>query len=323
MKNILLPLFLLGLSLTSFSMEAIPQKKSEEQERKEWMGIPYPMKRWGVSVLGVNQTEKGNIKSVDMNIKKVEIPIPNFGVLESELKVVNPESIEVKADVQLVKLDYFILPFLSVYGVYGQVDAKVNMKAGNPGIANPKFTLDRVNTGKPIIDAIKNDFAEKIENELNKNPGAMEELVNKDLAEQISLNGVFKTEGDIYGIGALLAGEYKNIFLMMQYTYSEIHMKNGLAKKKAEMANGRLGYSFKPQNRFIKSFTPYMGASYQLMDTQVKASAGDLNVIIDLELDEISPAAGFFMQLPYDLTLLVETTWGTKDSIAIDLGYRF
>lgn len=110
---------------------------------------------------------------------------------------------------------------------------------------------------------------------------------------------------------------------MLQYTYSEIHMKNGLAKKKAEMANGRLGYSFKPQGKYIKNFTPYIGAAYQLTDTQVKAGAGDLNVIIDLELDEITPAAGFFMQFPHDITLLVEGTWGTRDSIAIDLGYRF
>ncbi|MGL5542033.1 MAG: hypothetical protein ACRDB2_01620, partial [Fusobacteriaceae bacterium] len=253
----------------------------------------------------------------------VEIPIPNFGKLESELKIENPDSIKVEADVKLVKLDYFVLPFLSVYGIYGQLDAKVNMRAGNPAIANPKFTLDRVNTGKPILDDIENKIIAGIEDKLNKNPGAMEELVNKDLAETITLNGIFETEGDIYGVGALLAGEYKNIFTMMQYTYSEIHMKNGLAKKKAEMANARLGYSFKPQCKYVRSFTPYVGAAYQLMDTQVKASAGELNVLIDLELDEITPAAGFFMQFSHDITLLVETTWGTKDSIAIDLGYRF
>ncbi|MGL5098868.1 MAG: hypothetical protein ACRC6B_02350, partial [Fusobacteriaceae bacterium] len=136
------------------------------------------------------------------------------------------------------------------------------------------------------------------------------------------------TKGDIYGAGALIAGEYKNIFTMLQYTYSEIRMKNGLAKKKAEMANGRLGYSFKPEGKYIKSFTPYLGAAYQLMDTQVKTQVEDpglgaIEAVIDLELDEITPAAGVFLQFPHDITLLVETTWGTRDSIAIDLGYRF
>ncbi|MGL5965137.1 MAG: hypothetical protein ACRCZ9_12455 [Fusobacteriaceae bacterium] len=321
MKGIFFIIFL-GMSLLTFSKEQ-DISKSKNNETKEWMGIPYPMKRWGVSILGVNQVESGNIKKVDMNFDKIEIQIPNLGVLESDLKIINPDSIEVDADVKLVKVDYFVLPFLSVYGIYGQVDAKVKMRAGNPGISNPKFVLDRVNTGKPIADSFQNGIIGKIESELNKNPEAIEGLVNKDLAQQITLNGDFNTEGDIYGIGALVAGEYKNIFAMFQYTYSEIKMKDGLAKKKAEMANGRLGYSFKPDGRYIRSFTPYIGAGYQLMDTQVKAGVGDLNVIIDLELDEISPAAGFFMQFPNDITLLVEGTWGTKDSIAIDVGYRF
>ena len=110
---------------------------------------------------------------------------------------------------------------------------------------------------------------------------------------------------------------------MVQYTYSEIYMKDGLAKKKAEMANARLGYSFKPKDTFITNITPYFGGAYQLMGTQVKAEIGDLNATIDLELDEISPAAGVFIQLRNNITLMAETTWGTRDSIAIDLGYRF
>lgn len=260
---------LMGLSLTAFS--------------SEWMGIPYPMNRWGVSVLGVNQTEKGDISGISMK---------NETLNSAGITIVDPESIKVNAKVKLVKADYFVLPFLSVYGVYGQVDADVKLKLGD------------VNVPVQI-------------------PGRPDSNIRFPFPNQ-SLN----TKGDIYGIGALIAGEYKNVFSMLQYTYSEIHMKNGLAKKKAEMANARLGYSFKPQNRYIKSFTPYIGAAYQLMDTQVKTQVEDpglgaLEAVIDLELDDITPAAGFFMQLPYDLALMVEATWGTKDSIAIDLGYRF
>lgn len=288
MKNILVTLFF-GVSLSAFSMGAILPKK-ETTKPKEWMGIPYPMKRWGVSILGVKQAEKGKISNVDINLKEISLGNSTVG-----LKIVNPDSIKVNADVKLIKFDYFVLPFLSLYGIYGEVDARVDMKAGNPEISFPT-------TGGLS--------------------GIIQGAVNKDL-ENFKLNGKFKTEGDIYGGGVLLAGEYKNIFAMMQYTYSEIHMKNGLAKKRAEMANGRLGYSFKPQGRFIKSFTPYTGIAYQLMDTQVRAGIDDFVAVIDLELDDITPAAGVFIQLPYDITLLVETTWGTRDSIAIDLGYRF
>lgn len=246
-----------------------------------WNGVPYPMNRWGISGLGVTQTEAGKISNIDINIKKISI-----GNLNLDLEIVNPESIEVKAKVKGVKLDYFVLPFLSVYGIYGQLEADVDMRAGNPKIGMPGF-------GNGII------------------------------LEKIKLNGKFKTEGDIYGIGGILAGEYRNIFGMVQYTYSEIYMKDGLAKKKAEMANARLGYSFKPKDTFITNITPYFGGAYQLMGTQVKAEIGDLNATIDLELDEISPAAGVFIQLRNNITLMAETTWGTRDSIAIDLGYRF
>lgn len=260
-----------------------------------WNGIPYPMNRWGISGLGVTQTEAGKISNIDINIKKIPI-----GNLNLDLEIVNPESIEVKAKVKGVKLDYFVLPFLSIYGIYGQLEADVDMRAGNPKIGIP-------GTGNNFIDGIIGGYEDKINNHL----------------EKVKLNGKFKTEGDIYGIGGILAGEYKNVFGMLQYTYTEIHMKDGLAKKKAEVSNARLGYSFKPKDTFITNITPYLGATYQLMGTQVKAGIGDLNATIDLELDEISPAAGVFIQLSNNMTLMVETTWGTKDSVAIDIGYRF
>jgi hypothetical protein len=253
-----------------------------------WRGIPYPMNRWGISVLGVSQTEKGKISNIDINIKKI-----SMGNTELDLEIINPESIEVKAEVKGVKFDYFVLPFLSVYGIYGQLKADVDMRAGNPKIG-----------GMP-------GWLEGVENGLN------------DKLEKLKLNGKFKTEGDIYGAGAVLAGEYENVFGMLQYTYTEIHMKGGLAKKKAEIANARLGYSFKPKDTFVTNITPYLGATYQLMGTQVKAGFGNLNATIDLELDEVSPAAGVFFQLSNNVTLMVETTWGTKDSVAIDIGYRF
>ncbi|MGL6119781.1 MAG: autotransporter outer membrane beta-barrel domain-containing protein [Fusobacteriaceae bacterium] len=270
----ILSFLILGLGTTTFATEAVIQNE-KDTSLKEWMGIPYTMNRWGISVLGVNQTEKGKISNVELNNKILN---------KLNANIRNADSIKVTADVKLLKADYFVLPFLSVYGVYGQLDADVKLKLGDIYLGNYELTPFPVQ----------------------------------------SLN----TKGDIYGAGFLLAGEYKNIFLMLQYTHSEIHMKNGLAEKTAQMANGRLGYSFKPQNKFIKTFTPYVGAAYQLMDTQVSSQVvdpklGAISAVIDLELDEITPAAGVFMQLPYNMTLLVEATWGTRDSIAIDLGYRF
>ncbi|MDX8335903.1 hypothetical protein [Candidatus Cetobacterium colombiensis] len=255
-----------------------------------WRGIPYPMNRWGISALGVSQTEKGKISNIDINIKKIPL-----GNIEADLEIINPESIKVKAEVKGVKVDYFVLPFLSVYGIYGQLKADVDMRAGSPQIGIP---------GNGWLGE------------------AFEGMANSYL-EKVKLNGKVKTEGDIYGAGAVLAGEYENVFGMLQYTYTEIHMKGGLAKKKAEVSNARLGYSFKPKDTFVTNITPYFGATYQLMGTQVKAGIGDLNATIDLELDEISPAAGIFFQLSNNVTLMVETTWGTKDSVAIDIGYRF
>ncbi|WP_432204699.1 hypothetical protein ACQ9ZF_07620 [Cetobacterium somerae] len=255
-----------------------------------WRGIPYPMNRWGISALGASQTEKGKISNIDINIKKIPL-----GNIEADLEIINPESIKVKAEVKGVKVDYFVLPFLSVYGIYGQLKADVDMRAGSPQIGIP---------GNGWLGE------------------AFEGMANSYL-EKVKLNGKVKTEGDIYGAGAVLAGEYENVFGMLQYTYTEIHMKGGLAKKKAEVSNARLGYSFKPKDTFVTNITPYFGATYQLMGTQVKAGIGDLNATIDLELDEISPAAGVFFQLSNNVTLMVETTWGTKDSVAIDIGYRF
>lgn len=279
-----------------------------EKRPDTFYGIPYPMKRWGVSILSVNQKEHGKITNVDINLKSVPISIPGSDTgMDVGLAVVNPDSIKVTADVKLIKADYFLLPFLSVYGIYGKLDATINMKAGHPEISIP-----RVDTGKPIIDGIANGIIDSAEKDANEK------------LSDLKLAGKFKTEGDIVGGGALLAGEYKNIFAMAQYTYSEIFMKDGLAKKKAMMANGRLGYSFRNlDSRFITSFTPYAGVAYSLMDTQVKAGIDDFKAVIDLEMDEFTPAAGVFINFPYDITLLVETTWGTRDSIAIDLGYRF
>ncbi|MGL5710176.1 MAG: hypothetical protein ACRCW9_04965, partial [Cetobacterium sp.] len=76
-----------------------------------WRGIPYPMNRWGVSVMGVKQTEKGNLTGASVSgIKITEKLNANVDFLE-------PEDLKMDADVQIVKVDYFVLPFLNLYAI--------------------------------------------------------------------------------------------------------------------------------------------------------------------------------------------------------------
>lgn len=248
---------------------------------ERWLNIPYPMNRWGVSVLRVNQTEKGDVVRASGNLGN------NIG-FEFE----NPESLKVKADVNMVKVDYFLLPFLTVYGIGGNLDATA------------KFKL-----GKPRIELGDDKLSNAIENGINK------KLPKLEISQ--------KAEGYLYGGGILLAFEYKNIFTSVQYTYTEIQMKDNMATKKAEVMNGRVGYTLRPSKNY--TITPYIGVAYQQTDSTITGTIPKTNASYSFEmnLDEVNPSAGIFMTLPKNLTLLIETGWGNKKLIAVDLGWRF
>lgn len=62
-----------------------------------WRGIPYPMNRWGVSVMGVKQTEKGNLTGASVS-GKIKLDKLNKE-LNLNAEFFKPENLKVDADV--------------------------------------------------------------------------------------------------------------------------------------------------------------------------------------------------------------------------------
>ena len=243
-----------------------------------WRGIPYPMNRWGVSVMGVKQTEKGNLTGAGV--------VGKIGRKETEIKIdfLEPKDLKVDADVQIVKVDYFVLPFLNLYAIGGKLEAEVNF-----------------NLGKKI--------------------GKLE------LEKDIKLPPI-KAEGKLYGGGALIAGEYNRIFSSLQYTYTRIEMDGDVATKSAEVAMGRLGYVVYRSKGY--SVTPYLGAGYQKTDSSMSGpipdvipGVKDMNYRFEMELEKITPSVGVFTVINDSFTVLVDYSFGDRETLAIDLGYRF
>lgn len=241
---------------------------------KSWNKIPYPYKKMGISYIIANQLEKGKLKSASITMNPLN------------LDFFNPKSLEVKANLNLIKLDYFLLPFLNIYGIGGRIDTEASFNLG-------KGTLSFNPSGKPILDNIP---FKKIKQ---------------------------KSEGNLYGAGALIAGEYKNIFTSFQYTYTEIKLKGDIATKSAEIGSGRLGYNYKYSNSI--NIMPYLSISYQKTDTSIKGKIPNtkLNYKFNMELEKETPSIGIFFKLPKNFTYLIDYSWGNKELLAMEIGYRF
>lgn len=259
-----------------------------------WNGIPYPMNRWGISVMGVDQKEKGDLKSASVNGIEIGGKIPNANV-----DFLNPHNMEVDAKVQLVKVDYFILPFLNIYGIAGKLEAEAKFDLGRGS-----FNFD--STGNKLHDMILGGVADKISGTMPEN-----------------LHIKQKSEGKLFGGGALIAGEYKKVFTSLQYTYTKIEMDGDVAAKSAEVAAGRLGYVMYRDSNY--SITPYLGASYQKTDSKISGviPSTTLNYKFQMDLEELTPSAGVFTVIKNNFTVLLEYSFGDRKTLAIDLGYRF
>ena len=257
-----------------------------------WRGIPYPMNRWGVSVMGVKQTEKGNLTEASVSGIKIGEK------LTANVDFLKPEDLKMDADVQIVKVDYFVLPFLNLYAIGGKLEATAQF---NLGRANVNFD----STGKPGLDGLL---------------GA----VGDGIAEYVPKSIEYKSEGKLYGGGALIAGEYNRIFSSLQYTYTRIEMDGDVAAKSAEVAAGRVGYVVYRSKGY--SVTPYLGAAYQKTDSSISGPIPGLegvNYQFQMELEDLTPSVGVFTVINDSFTVLVDYSFGDRETLAIDLGYRF
>ncbi|MGL4254668.1 MAG: hypothetical protein ACRCR2_11645 [Fusobacteriaceae bacterium] len=247
-----------------------------------WRGIQYPMNRWGVSVMGVKQTEKGNLTEASVTGIKLT------DKLNANVDFLKPEDLKVDADVQMVKVDYFVLPFLNLYAIGGKLEATAKFNLGSPTISFPIF---------PNL------------------PGV--ELEKKWAIEH-------KAEGKLYGGGALIAGEYNRVFSSLQYTYTRIEMDGDVAAKSAEVAAGRLGYVVYRNKG--NSVTPYLGAAYQKTESSLSGPIPGLegvNYQFQMELEKVTPSVGVFTVINDSFTVLIDYSFGDRETLAIDLGYRF
>ncbi|MGL5428066.1 MAG: hypothetical protein ACRDAS_09150 [Cetobacterium sp.] len=272
-----------------------------------WRGIQYPMNRWGISVMGVNQVEKGNLTSAGVK-GKIDLGGLNLGgnLGEVDLNVdfLKPQDLRVDADVKIIKVDYFVLPFLNVYAIGGELDANVKFNLGKGDVKFGK-------TGKPVIDGFLQ---------------LGEEIIAAKMPANIKIE--HKAEGKLYGGGALIAGEYKRVFTSLQYTYTRIEMDGDVAAKSAEVGMARVGYVAYRNSGY--SITPYVGAAYQKTDSSISGpipvelgGVSNLNYKFTMELEKVTPSIGIFTVLNDRFTVLVDYSFGDRETLAIDLGYRF
>ncbi len=232
MKNILLLATFLGFSLGNLwgqdaaaepaaaapaaAAEPAPEPAAEEGEsrwsdflplNKEMAGdadLPLPF-GIGVTVYGQEQDMKlkGNISLTAATVLLQGLDPLAYGALTGATSTVTAtaDRVESEVDTNLAKIDAWVLPFLNVYGVFGEVDGE-----------NKVVNASMVSPTSAAATALIEDAFDKI-----------------------------PIDGDVYGFGAVLAYSKGRWWGTLDYSYTEADLDISSSKIKTYTLSPRIG----------------------------------------------------------------------------------
>ncbi len=190
----------------------VPYVGDLESDKKQWdhvlpflgeaateRGYVLPLP-FGLSIGGLTQSQPFQVNSVDFNSQ----------TLQNAVKTVDMHDLKVSDDTVNLRLDAWIFPFLSVYGVvgknYGTVEGLLDICA----TTRPGPDCD----GRLAIDL-------------------------KDLPVKL------KYHGTVVGGGTTLAGGYKDFFAMIDYNYTSTDISISTVDAIAKVTSARIGWNGK------------------------------------------------------------------------------
>jgi hypothetical protein len=217
----------------------------------------------------------------DIYVNGIDIKTPGVAVVD---EVQNDSS------TMTLRLDAWILPFWSVYGIL----------ASSRGETDVELMLD-LDLVFPILCG---------------RPG-------NDCSATV--NDVVDTEGDTIGYGTTIAGGYKDFFGLIDYNRTRTDIDIFTSDAIAKVTSARIGWNGK-LGGFAGSL--WVGAMSQDIDNRLELQVDIGLDVLDVELDQsVKHAVNFIFGGQWDINrsffLLAEFGIGQRQSQMLNLNYRF
>jgi hypothetical protein len=316
MKNILFPAFLVFSFGTLLAQDAPPAAPAaaaepaaaaaEDEARwsdflplnKEMAGdadLPLP---FGIGVTVYGQEQDMNVNSI--KLKNIDVtPRKGFWAFSPlyNTEATNLEATKVASDIdsKSVRLDAWVLPFLNVYGVLGTVDGKSTVTG---------VTLDKTPWAGSALD----------------------KAVLDPLAAGIEASGFpFDYEGDVYGVGAVLAGELGKFWGTLDINYTQAKLDGSISEIDTVTVSPRIGINGEAGG-FKGSL--WIGSMHQdVEENQIGSmTISDVDVDWDVLLEQQNEwnfLVGGSIELDEQANLALEAGFGDREQFMGSLTIRF
>lgn len=238
----------------------------------------------GINFIYVDMTQDVKVESLKL---KGDIILSPFLKPISLEKIITVTAKDTVSSIQnkIVKTDIWLFPFLNIYGLFGETK----------GYSKTKIDIS---LNKPVIT-----------------------------------NADFKLDYDgiTYGVGTTIVGGVGNIFVATDVNYTRTSLNIIDGNIDALIISPKLGYNFNFSS-FKNSI--WIGGMYQEISQTLKGNISDvINMPIPIhdgkfEIKEraASPwntVIGFRSEINANYEIMTEIGFGTKQSLALALGYRF
>lgn len=238
----------------------------------------------GINFIYVDMTQDVKVESLKL---KGDIILSPFLKPISLEKIITVTAKDTVSSIQnkIVKTDIWLFPFLNIYGLLGETK----------GYSKTKIDIS---LNKPVIT-----------------------------------NADFKLDYDgiTYGVGTTIVGGVGNIFVATDVNYTRTSLNIIDGNIDALIISPKLGYNFNFSS-FKNSI--WIGGMYQEISQTLKGNIADVinmpipirNGKFEIKEKAASPwntVVGFRSEINTNYEIMTEIGFGTKESIALALGYRF
>jgi hypothetical protein len=250
--------------------------------------LPLP---FGIGVTGYWQEQDLKSNNISLIVPAFVIPTVWDGTTAT------PANIESEVDNFNIRLDTWLLPFLNFYGVFGTVEGQ--NKVSDINVNNNWATHPGGPAVTNVLDALALEF---------KNNG-------------------FKLdyEGDVYGYGLILAGQWGQYWGTIDYNYTQADLDISTSEIDTHTITPRIGRSGSLGNT---KGSLWIGAMHQAIDEDHNGivNQGGLDIqytVLNEQADEWNFLIGGSAELNKKWNALIEGGFGERKQVMGNLTYRF
>lgn len=283
--------FFLAILTLGFAQQIFAQDENASTEDTErWSDfLPLNKEMAGNADLplpfGIGVT--GYWQEQDLKSKTIGLAIPAMAISQGVITAANAK-VESEVDSWTIRLDTWILPFMNIYGVAGKVDGQ--------------------NTVVPGLDI----------------QGAPPALAL--LEAGIETNGFnVPYDGDVYGIGAILAGQWGKYWGTIDYNFTQADLDISTSEIDTHTISPRIGRSGSLGN--VKG-SLWIGAMHQAIDEnhngQINQGGLDIEyIVLNEQEDEWNFLIGGTAELSKQWNASIEGGLGDRKQVMGNLTFRF